>query len=70
VAFGITGIFNSGQLITAILVQWGFKVLYEILATPLTYTIVAYLKRHEGLDTYDYRTNYNPFALRERTVEP
>jgi len=69
-AFGITGIFKPGQLITAILVQWGFKVIYEIVATPVTYTIVAYLKRHEGLDTYDYRTNFNPFALRERTVEP
>jgi queuosine precursor transporter len=63
-------IFTSSQLLTAILVQWGFKVVYEIVATPVTYTIVAYLKRHEGLDTYDYQTNFNPFALRERTVEP
>jgi uncharacterized integral membrane protein (TIGR00697 family) len=51
-AFGITGIFTRDQVITAILVQWGFKVLYEIVATPVTYTIVAYLKRRDRLDTY------------------
>jgi uncharacterized integral membrane protein (TIGR00697 family) len=64
-AFGITGIFRADQLVTAILVQWGFKVLYEVAATPLTYTIVGYLKRREQVDHYDYRTNFNPFALRE-----
>jgi len=63
-AFGVTGIFKPNQILTAILVQWGFKVLYEIVATPLTYTIVGYLKRHEGLDPFDYKTNFSPFALR------
>jgi uncharacterized integral membrane protein (TIGR00697 family) len=38
------------------------KVLYEVLATPLTYIVVNTLKRREGLDTFDYATNFNPFA--------
>lgn len=39
-----------------------FKVVYEVLATPLTYAIVNYLKRAEGVDFFDRRTNFNPFA--------
>ena len=38
------------------------KVLYEALATPLTYLIVNKLKRAEGVDVYDRDTNFNPFA--------
>ena len=49
----------------SIAVQWAFKSLYEIAATPLTYAIVAYLKRREGLDTYDNDTNFNPVLITE-----
>jgi queuosine precursor transporter len=41
-----------------------FKVVYEILATPMTYAIVNFLKRGEGVDTFDHATNFNPFRLR------
>ncbi len=40
-----------------------FKVLYEILATPLTYWIVNFLKRAENSDFYDNQTNFNPFKF-------
>jgi uncharacterized integral membrane protein (TIGR00697 family) len=50
-------------LLTTILTQWVFKVAYEIIATPLTYLIVGFLKRKEGVDVYDYQTNFNPFSL-------
>jgi queuosine precursor transporter len=39
-----------------------FKVVYEALATPLTYLIVNALKRAEGVDVYDTDTNFNPFV--------
>jgi uncharacterized integral membrane protein (TIGR00697 family) len=42
-----------------------FKVIYEVIATPLTYQIVGFLKRVEGVDFFDRRTNFNPFRLRE-----
>jgi uncharacterized integral membrane protein (TIGR00697 family) len=48
---------------TAILTQWAVKVIYEIGATPLTYAVVTYLKRREGVDVYDRGTNFNPVAL-------
>ena len=38
------------------------KVLYEAAATPLTYAVVNFLKRREGVDVYDYSTNFSPFA--------
>jgi len=39
-----------------------FKVTYEVLATPLTYLVVNFLKREEGVDFFDRNTNFNPFA--------
>lgn len=39
-----------------------FKVVYEVLATPFTYWIVNFLKREEGVDYFDRRTNFNPFV--------
>jgi hypothetical protein len=41
-----------------------FKVVYEVVATPVTYAIVAFLKRTEGVDTFDYNTNFSPFATK------
>jgi uncharacterized integral membrane protein (TIGR00697 family) len=54
------------------LIFWGywFKVLYEVIATPLTYLIVNKLKRAEGIDVYDRGTNFNPFAQSRQTVPP
>ena len=40
-----------------------FKVLYEILATPLTYKAVNFLKKAENQDHYDKNTNFNPFSI-------
>jgi uncharacterized integral membrane protein (TIGR00697 family) len=45
-----------------ILSSYVFKVVYEVLATPLTYVVVNFLKREEGVDFFDRRTNFNPFA--------
>jgi uncharacterized integral membrane protein (TIGR00697 family) len=50
-------------LASAMVTQWLFKVAYEVLATPLTYAIVAWLKRQEGLDVYDERTNFSPVVF-------
>ncbi len=38
------------------------KVLYEVAATPFTYLVVNSLKRAEGVDVYDVKTNFSPFA--------
>ena len=46
-----------------ILYHWLAKVLIEALATPVTYAAVGYLKRQEGVDVYDDKTNFNPLAI-------
>ncbi|MFI0347630.1 MAG: queuosine precursor transporter [Chthoniobacterales bacterium] len=43
---------------------YAIKVLYEFIALPFTCLIVGWLKRAEGLDTYDYGVVYNPFKLK------
>jgi hypothetical protein len=48
-------------IVRLILSGYVFKVVYEVLATPLTYKIVNFLKRSEGIDAFDRRTNFNPF---------
>jgi uncharacterized PurR-regulated membrane protein YhhQ (DUF165 family) len=54
------GLFAPADLGRAILSQWSFKVTYEILATPLTYLVVGWLKRAESEDYYDRDTDFNP----------
>ncbi len=49
-------------IVKVILSGYIFKVVYEVLATPLTYLIVDFLKDKEGIDTFDQGTNFNPFG--------
>ena len=63
ITIAFVGILPAGNLATAILSQWLFKVAYETLATPLTYLIVTWLKRAENEDYYDRDTNFNPIPF-------
>lgn len=58
------GIMTTDQIITVALTQYVLKTSWEILATPLTYWIVARLKRAENEDFYDRNTNFTPFSLK------
>jgi uncharacterized integral membrane protein (TIGR00697 family) len=44
-------------------VQWLAKVAYEAAATPLTYTVVGWLKRREGIDTFDRDLRLSPSEI-------
>jgi len=57
-----TGQVPTTELIKLVIAAYLFKVIYEVIATPLTYAIVAFLKRTEGIDTFDYQTRFTPFA--------
>ncbi len=59
IAFG--GSLNASLITNLIVSGYLGKVLYEVLATPVTYAIVNGLKRAEGLDPFDYGTQFNPF---------
>lgn len=57
---GFIGVLPLSVLSIMILSHWLVKTAYEILATPLTYLVVGYLKQKEELDTYDYDVDFNP----------
>jgi uncharacterized integral membrane protein (TIGR00697 family) len=45
------------------------KVIYEALATPLTYAVVYGLKRSEHVDTFDNHADFNPFRFGPRNAD-
>jgi uncharacterized integral membrane protein (TIGR00697 family) len=58
-------IIPTGLLVTSILSGWFLKVLVEVIMTPVTYRVVAKLKKVEGEDYYDTNTNFNPLIIRQ-----
>jgi hypothetical protein len=58
------GTMPNALLVSIIVSNYVFKVLVEVLFTPVTYAVVGWLKRNENEDYYDYQTNFNPFAVR------
>jgi uncharacterized integral membrane protein (TIGR00697 family) len=50
-------------LVGAIVVQWLSKSAYEAIITPLTYVVVNFLKKREGLDVFDTDTRFNPLRF-------
>ena len=44
--------------------QFILKVSWEVLLTPVTYAVVGWLKRREGVDVYDIGTNFTPFTAK------
>jgi uncharacterized integral membrane protein (TIGR00697 family) len=58
------GLFSTSNLIDIIITGYILKVLYEVIATPLTYKIVGFLKRVENEDKFDYDVKYNPFIVK------
>lgn len=63
-AFYGSGIIPDEQLPKVMLAQFVGKVAVEVVFTPVTYKIVAFLKRAEHEDYYDRRTNFTPFSLK------
>ena len=57
------GIWPGNQMLPAVLTQWLLKSGYETLVTPLTYIVVAFLKRAEREDYFDYHTDFNPLKF-------
>jgi uncharacterized integral membrane protein (TIGR00697 family) len=58
------GIWATGDLLKIIVAQYILKTTWEILMTPVTYKVVAFLKRKENEDYYDRNTNFTPFSVK------
>ena len=55
------GVWSTQQVVTVLLTNWALKVAWEVVLTPLTYAVVGFLKRREGVDLFDRGTAFTPF---------
>jgi uncharacterized integral membrane protein (TIGR00697 family) len=61
--WGTTG-WTPQLIFTVMATNYMLKVLWEVIATPVTYRVVNFLKRVENEDYYDRGTDFNPFTLK------
>jgi len=57
------GIWSTERVVLVLFSNYTLKVLWEVVATPLTYAVVGFLKRTEHEDYYDVGTDFTPFSL-------
>jgi queuosine precursor transporter len=57
------GVFPWSLFLTLTLTNYIFKCSIEVIMTPVTYWVIAFLKRVENEDYYDWATNFNPFKI-------
>jgi queuosine precursor transporter len=58
------GIWTNDVMLSVVLFNWFFKLMVEVVLTPVTYKVVAALKRSEHEDYFDRDTNFTPFSLK------
>lgn len=57
------GIWEVDRVVQVLISNYCLKVGWEVVATPLTYKVVGFLKRAEHEDFYDVDTDFTPFSL-------
>lgn len=57
------GIWENDVLIIVMISNFFIKVAWEALLTPVTYKLVGLLKRAEGVDVFDVKTDFSPFKI-------
>ena len=53
---------TTEKVMAVALTQWLVKVGWEVLLTPVTYAVVGWLKKREGVEVFDTGTDFSPFA--------
>lgn len=62
VLIAFAGVFSNDIVWQMIYTNWIIKIGIEVLATPVTYRVVALFKRKEGVDVYDTNTSLRPIG--------
>jgi len=57
------GILGASEMVIFILVGWLLKTAVEIILLPVTYRIIAFLKKREQVDAYDKKTDFSPLHV-------
>ena len=58
------GIWETATVVQVLVTNYLLKVVWEIVLTPVTYRVVAWFKRAEGMDVFDTKTDFTPFTTR------
>lgn len=65
ILIAFSGIYPLPVILTMIFTQAMIKTIYEILILPFTWWVVKWVKRVEGIDTFDTHLSYNLFKIKE-----
>jgi len=57
------GIWETELVVKVMVGNYALKVLWEVVMTPFTYRLVAFLKKAEHEDYFDRHTNFSPFNI-------
>lgn len=60
------GIWTTEAVVTVMVTNWLLKVFWEAALTPVTYAVVGWLKKAEGVDLFDTETDFSPFSGKEK----
>lgn len=63
------GVWETSDVILVMVTNWALKVGWEAVLTPVTYRVVGFLKKREGVEIFDTDTDFSPFAARESRPE-
>jgi queuosine precursor transporter len=66
VTLTFAGIIPVQTILKTIATGYCLKVGYEVIATPITYLVINWLKRSEHADAFDRNENFNPFSFAEK----
>ncbi|MEP9353290.1 queuosine precursor transporter [Xanthobacter sp. KR7-65] len=58
------GTWETHLVISVMISNYLLKVGWEALLTPVTYKIVGFMKRREGVDVFDVGTDFTPFKVK------
>jgi len=58
------GVWENSLILQVMMGNYLMKVLWEVVNTPITYSIVHFLKRAENEDYFDAATDFTPFSLK------
>lgn len=59
----------SKQILPFVVFSYVYKVSFEAIMMPVNIFVCNWLKKHEGIDTYDDNINYNPFMLSSKNTQ-
>ena len=57
------GVWSNAMILQVLFSNYLMKVLWEVVNTPITYRVVAFLKKAENEDYFDRGTDFTPFSL-------